>query len=72
RKQIVDSLKNLPNYGPLAPAVITAANPQEATAMLADGSSIALPMATMRWARPYRSDTQQGPTPKRVTDVVQA
>ncbi|POC77291.1 carboxypeptidase/penicillin-binding protein 1A, partial [Vibrio vulnificus] len=56
----------------LAPAVITAANPQEATAMLADGSSIALPMATMRWARPYRSDTQQGPTPKRVTDVVQA
>lgn len=71
RKQIVDSLKNLPNYGPLAPAVITAANPQEATAMLADGSSIALPMATMRWARPYRSDIQQGPTPKRVTDVVQ-
>ncbi len=48
RKQIIDSLKNLPNYGPLAPAVITAANPQEATAMLADGSSITLPMATMR------------------------
>ena len=25
----------------------------------------------MRWARPYRSDTQQGPTPRKVTDVVQ-
>lgn len=71
-KQIVDSLKNLPNYGPLSPAVIVSANAEEATAMMADGSHIALPMATMRWARPYKSDTQQGPTPKRVTDVVQA
>ncbi|SQI46155.1 Penicillin-binding protein 1A [Serratia plymuthica] len=44
----------------------------EATAMLADGSNVALPLATMRWARPFKSDTQQGPTPKRVTDVVQA
>ncbi len=26
----------------------------------------------MRWARPYRSDTLQGPTPRNVTDVVQA
>ncbi len=25
----------------------------------------------MRWARPYRSDAQQGPTPRKVTDVVQ-
>ncbi|MDU3889036.1 MAG: transglycosylase domain-containing protein, partial [Serratia liquefaciens] len=72
QKQIVDSLKNLPNYGPLSPAVIVSANAEEATAMMADGSHIALPMATMRWARPYKSDTQQGPTPKRVTDVVQA
>lgn len=72
QKQIVDSLKNLPNYGPLVPAVITKATADEATAMLADGSNVALPLATMRWARPFKSDTQQGPTPKRVTDVVQA
>ncbi len=40
--------------------------------VLADGSSVSLKMAGVRWARPYRSDTAQGPTPRRVTDVLQA
>ncbi|MDW9426567.1 peptidoglycan glycosyltransferase/peptidoglycan DD-transpeptidase MrcA, partial [Yersinia enterocolitica] len=71
REQIIDSLKTLPVYGPLLPAVITEANAEQATAMLADGSSVTLPMAGMRWARPYKSDNAQGPTPKKVTDVVQ-
>jgi len=70
-KKITDSLKALPTYGPLLPAVVTAADPQEATAMLADGTSVSLRMDGIRWARPYRSDTSQGPTPRKVTDVVQ-
>ncbi len=69
--KITDTLKALPTYGPLLPAVVTSANPQEATAALADGTSVSLHMEGMRWARPYRSDTQQGPTPRKVTDVVQ-
>ncbi|WP_395490004.1 peptidoglycan glycosyltransferase/peptidoglycan DD-transpeptidase MrcA [Cedecea davisae] len=71
-KKIIDSLKNLPVYGPLFPAVVTRATAEEATALLADGSSVSLGMEGMRWARPYRSDTAQGPTPRKVTDVVQA
>lgn len=70
-KKITDTLKSLPTYGPLLPAVVTAANPQDATVMMADGTSVSLNMDGMRWARPYRSDTQQGPTPRKVTDVVQ-
>ncbi|EIQ4497197.1 peptidoglycan glycosyltransferase/peptidoglycan DD-transpeptidase MrcA [Salmonella enterica] len=70
-KKITDTLKALPTYGPLLPTVVTSANPQEATAALADGTSVSLHMEGMRWARPYRSDTQQGPTPRKVTDVVQ-
>jgi penicillin-binding protein 1A len=70
-KKITDSLKALPSYGPLEPAVVTAANQQEAMAMLADGTSVSLHMDGVRWARPYRSDTQQGATPRKVTDVVQ-
>ena len=70
-KKITDSLKALPSYGPLEPAVVTAANPQEAMATLADGTSVSLHMEGVRWARPYRSDTQQGATPRKVTDVVQ-
>ncbi|KGQ13446.1 Penicillin-binding protein 1A [Beauveria bassiana D1-5] len=72
KKKITDSLKNLPVYGPLFPAVVTRAVPDEATVMLADGSSVSLGMEGMRWARPYRSDTAQGATPRKVTDVVQA
>ncbi|MBU4682809.1 peptidoglycan glycosyltransferase/peptidoglycan DD-transpeptidase MrcA [Cedecea davisae] len=71
-KKIIDSLKSLPVYGPLFPAVVTRATTEEATALLADGSSVSLGMEGMRWARPYRSDTAQGPTPRKVTDVVQA
>jgi len=71
-KKITDSLKALPTYGPLLPAVVMQANAQEATAMLADGTSVSLRMDGVRWARPFRSDTAQGATPRRVTDAVQA
>ena len=70
-KKITDSLKALPSYGPLAPAVITSASPQEATAILGDGTTVSLRMEGVRWARPWISDTQQGRTPGKVTDVVQ-
>ncbi|MCG5045945.1 peptidoglycan glycosyltransferase/peptidoglycan DD-transpeptidase MrcA [Enterobacteriaceae bacterium 155047] len=70
-KKITDSLHTLPTYGPLRPAVVTAASPQEAVAMMADGTSVSLGMPGVRWARPYRSDTAQGPTPRKVTDVLQ-
>lgn len=71
-QKITDSLKALPTYGPLRPAVVTAANAAEATVLLADGSSVSLAMEGVRWARAYRSDTAQGPTPRRVGEVVQA
>ncbi|BES83178.1 carboxypeptidase/penicillin-binding protein 1A [Pectobacterium araliae] len=70
--KMIAALKALPVYGPLSPAIVTSTTADNAIAILSDGSNIALPMTGMRWARAYRSDTQQGPTPKRVTDVVQA
>ncbi|WP_342754391.1 peptidoglycan glycosyltransferase/peptidoglycan DD-transpeptidase MrcA [Pantoea sp. MBD-2R] len=71
RTEILKTLKSLPVYGPLFPAVVTEANRDQATATMRDGSSVTLNLAGMRWARPYRSDTQQGSTPKSVTEVVQ-
>ncbi|WP_163365638.1 hypothetical protein, partial [Enterobacter asburiae] len=69
-KKILDTLKKLPGVGPLAPAVVTSANPQEAVALLGNGTSVALTMDGVRWARRYVSDTQQGSTPRKVTDVI--
>ncbi len=70
--RIVNALKDLPVYGPLNAAVVTSTSADEATAMLKDGSSVSLTLAGVRWARPYKSDTLQGPTPRSVTQVLQA
>ncbi len=72
QSRITKALKDLPTYGPLNAAVVTSSSADEATAMLKDGSSVSLNMAGVRWARPYKSDTLQGPTPRSVTQVLQA
>lgn len=69
--EILKTLKALPVYGPLIPAVVTAANNDEATVLMRDGNNVSIGMAGMRWARPFKSDTQQGATPRSVTQVVQ-
>lgn len=71
QEQILKALKPLPVYGPLLPAVVTQASSDEATAMLKDGTSVSLGLAGVRWARAFKSDTVQGPTPRSVTQVVQ-
>ncbi len=45
---------------------------EEAVALLANGDSVSLTMEGVRWARRFISDTQQGATPRKVNDVVQA
>ncbi|PKH23852.1 carboxypeptidase/penicillin-binding protein 1A [Enterobacterales bacterium CwR94] len=69
--QILDTLKALPVYGPLYPAVVTSAKTDEATALMRDGSTVSLSMKGVRWARPFRSDTAQGATPRSVSQVLQ-
>ena len=71
QKRIVNSLKTLPVYGPLFPAVVTQIDDTQATATMANGDSISMPFSGMSWARAFRSDTSQGPNPKKVGDVVQ-
>lgn len=70
KAQIIKSLSTLPNYGPLHPAVVTESGANEATVMLANGKNIILPIATVRWARSFRSDRAQGGLPRRVNDVI--
>jgi penicillin-binding protein 1A len=70
-KKIINSLKTLPVYGPLVPAVVTQIDEAQATATLSNGSSISMPFSGMRWARPFRSDISQGPNPRKVGDAVQ-
>ena len=64
------ALANLTVLGGLVPALVTGVSHDQATATLADGASITLEMAALRW-RPYIETDVRGPTPKRPRDVVQ-
>ena len=64
------ALANLTVQGGLAPALVTAVSHDRAKATLADGATITLEMAALRW-RPYIDVDVRGPAPKRPKDVVQ-
>lgn len=70
KEKIIDALKKTPAYNVLHPAVVTRVNDQQATALMADGSGITLDLSVVRWARAYRSDTAQGSTPRKVSEVL--
>ncbi|MGV3345225.1 peptidoglycan glycosyltransferase/peptidoglycan DD-transpeptidase MrcA [Enterobacteriaceae bacterium LUAb1] len=69
--RIIETLKSLPVYGPLYPAVVTQVTASEATVLMRNSSYISLPVESIRWARPYKSDTLQGVTPRSVSQVLQ-
>ena len=52
------------------PALVTGVSHDRATATLADGTSVNLEMAALRW-RPYIETDVRGPAPKRPNEVVQ-
>lgn len=72
RDKILSTLRALPVYGPLLPAIVVRAEDKSALVTLADNSQISLSIDGVRWARAFKSDNLQGPPPKRVIDVLQS
>ena len=64
------ALADLTVQGGLVPALVTGVSHDRATATLADGASVTLEMAALRW-RPYIETDVRGPVPKRPNEVVQ-
>ncbi|HEX7112144.1 MAG TPA: penicillin-binding protein 1A [Mizugakiibacter sp.] len=65
----------LTNYRAIAgmiPGVVTEAGAEHGLVYLADGQSVPLDLKAVEWARPYVSDSRQGPKPKRVDAVLKA
>ena len=69
---ILKKLKTLSVHGPLHPAIVTHSDAHTASITLRDGSTTELTLESVRWARAFKSDTQQGATPRAVDQVVQA
>ena len=70
-EQIQHLLSSTGSYGPLQPAVVMASNEEAAQVQLRDAENITLTLNAVRWARPFRSDNNQGLTPHRVNEVLQ-
>lgn len=71
-EKIQQALNALPEVPPLEPAVVTAADDRQATAVLKNGKTITLTLTSVHWARPFKNDLLQGVLPRRVSDVVKA
>ncbi len=70
-EQWLETLKNIPTYGGLTPAVVSQTDQQSATLLLPDGSE-----AQLSWeqglseARPYLSENYRGEKPTQTSDVL--
>jgi penicillin-binding protein 1A len=54
----------------LLPAVVLELHADAATLGLADGQTIDLPLARMKWAQPYLSPNSRGPAPRQPSDLL--
>jgi len=65
-----DMLDQMPVFGGLQPALITATQADTATALLADGRQVEIPWQGLEWARRYINENSRGPAPQQASDVV--
>lgn len=64
------TLAETPTWGDEVPALVTGLDDDGFDALLADGSSVRIPLTNMRWARPYLTVNSMGPRPSRPADTV--
>ena len=63
-------LRERPIYADLMPAVVIAVEADHATAELGGGLQVELPLAVLRWARPYIDVDTRGPAPRSPDQVL--
>ncbi len=67
---ILEYLAPIPSYKPLQPAVVTQVYDTAITVLDKQGDYHYIDWEGLAWARPYLSDTKQGPDPKTATEIV--
>ena len=70
-QKIANHLKGFSNYGPLRPAVVTNVFEQAITVIDKMGAYHRIEWDGLAWARPYITDTRQGPPPDTADDILQ-
>ncbi|WP_162062342.1 penicillin-binding protein 1A [Vibrio taketomensis] len=70
-EQIDKVLRNVPTYGELTPAVVTAVAAKSAQVTIKNVGEAKLDWDGIKWARQFRTDERQGPAPKSAKDVLE-
>ncbi|WP_114767315.1 penicillin-binding protein 1A [Vibrio rhodolitus] len=70
-EQIEKTLRNVPTYGELTPAVVTNVAAKSATVTIKNVGEAKLDWDGIKWARQFRTDERQGPAPKKASDVLE-
>ncbi len=69
-QKILKYLAKQPDYDPLIPAVVTNVYEQSITVIDQQGRHHYIEWDGLAWARPFITDTRQGPDPKLASDIV--
>ncbi len=64
------ALRDYRAFGGLTPALVLAADENDANLILADGQEATLALEQVRWASPYISAERRGAAPRKVSDVL--
>ncbi|WP_367971162.1 PBP1A family penicillin-binding protein [Vibrio scophthalmi] len=70
--EIEKTLKNVPTYGELIPAVVTKVEGKTATVVIKRESETTLAWDGLKWARQFRTDERQGAAPNKASDILAA
>ncbi|RTZ13888.1 PBP1A family penicillin-binding protein [Vibrio aquaticus] len=69
--KIEKTLRRVPTYGKLVPAVVTEVSNKQATVIIKGEGEQILSWDGVKWARKFLTDDRQGPAPKRIQDVLE-
>jgi len=70
QEQIEKTLRKVPTYGELIPAVVTQVEGKQATVVVKSNGTQTLNWDGIKWARKFRNDDRQGAAPKKASDVL--
>jgi penicillin-binding protein 1A len=70
QEEIEKTLKRVPSYGKLKPAVITDISENQATVWVKSNGEQTISWDNAKWARKFLTDERQGAAPKSISDVL--
>ncbi len=70
QREVLETLRTIPDFGELAPALVLAVDEGRAIVLKRDGDAAVLAFDDADWARPYIEVDLRGPAPESMSDIV--